>query len=122
VNFPNRRSQEILAEGPTSNSIAPKTPPETSIDDKSSTPTPPSQQRDASPPANGQKSYAFSVPKGQPEIKSKALRPTSRDPVSFDAHFLPASSSMRTVESDSPAPPSGWGGWLKKKLQDFVGS
>ena len=57
----------------------------------------------------------------KPEINVNPSLPVP-SPASFNSYFSPGTPSMRMVESDSPATPSGWGGWLKKKLQNFAGA
>ena len=105
------RAQEIPAKGPISDSIVPQAPPEIRVDE---IPTPP-------PPLGvDQKNPIF---KRKPAINVTPSLPTSTptSPASFTSYFLPGSPSMRMVESATPSD-RGLGGWLKKKLQNFVGA
>ena len=101
------RAQEIPAKGPISDSIVPKPPPEIRVDEMP-TSTPPIGQKNP-------------ISRRKPAINVNPS-PTPSSPASFNSYFLPGSSSMRMVKSDSPARPRGrgLGEWLKKKLQNFV--
>lgn len=61
------------------------------------------------------------ISRKKPEINVNPSLPVP-SPASFNSYFSPGTPSMRMVESDSPATPSGWGGWFKKKLQNFAGA
>jgi len=57
-----------------------------------------------------------------PAINVNASPATPSSPAFFNAYFSPGSPSMRMVESDSPATPTGGlRGWFKKKLQNVAG-
>ena len=57
-----------------------------------------------------------------PAINVNTSPATPSSPALFNAYFSPNSPSMRMVESDSPATPTGGlRGWFKKKLQSVAG-
>lgn len=96
-------------------SVVPNDPPEIRVDGIP-TPTPPLGVGQT-PNPNSRKKPAINV---KPSLLKSS--PTPSSPASFNPYFSPGSPSMRMVESDSPATPSGWGGWLKKKLQNIAGA
>lgn len=113
IQVPAISAQEILVEGPTLDSIFPKAPPEIRVDEIL-TPTPPLRVPQPLNPISRRK----------PTIDVNPSLPNPSSPASFTSYFSPGSPSMRMVESDSPATPSGWGlgGWFKKKLQNYTGA
>jgi hypothetical protein len=66
-----------------------------------------------------------SAPKGRNPIGRtkpiiRRMPEGASSPASFNSYFSPGSPSMKMVESDAPhTPVGGWGGWLKRKLQNI---